>query len=178
MNGSHAAPARSEGYRETYARWQADPDAYWLDMARAIDWIKPPVKAFDPTAGIYGRWFPDATCNTCFNALDRHVRDGRGEQVVPGGVDGEGGVTAQRDPHPDRHPDRDEPCPDPQDAATGGGAGLVHRLSLAPASRMRRVGADGVSGRELGDRARTHDEPERQRGDHAATDHDRCHGRG
>ena len=35
MNGSHAAPARSEGYRETYARWQADPDAYWLDMARA-----------------------------------------------------------------------------------------------------------------------------------------------
>ena len=82
MNGSHAAPARSEGYRETYARWQADPDAYWLDMAKAIDWIKPPEKAFDPTAGIYGRWFPDATCNTCFNALDRHVRDGRGQQVA------------------------------------------------------------------------------------------------
>lgn len=83
MNGSHAAPARpTEGYRDTYARWQADPDAYWLEIAEGIDWIKPPQKAFDASAGIYGRWFPDATCNTCFNALDRHVRDGRGDQVA------------------------------------------------------------------------------------------------
>lgn len=83
MNGSHAAPARpTEGYRETYASWQADPDAYWLEIAEGIDWIKPPQKAFDASAGIYGRWFPDATCNTCFNALDRHVRDGRGDQVA------------------------------------------------------------------------------------------------
>lgn len=83
MNGSHAASARSgEGYRETYARWRADQEAYWLEIARGIDWIKPPQKAFDPDAGVYGRWFPDATCNTCFNALDRHVRDGRGEQTA------------------------------------------------------------------------------------------------
>ncbi len=83
MNGPHAAPARpAQGYAETYASWQADPDAYWLDMAKAIDWIKPPEKAFDASAGIYGRWFPDATCNTCFNALDRHVRDGRGDQAA------------------------------------------------------------------------------------------------
>ncbi|QEL25621.1 propionyl-CoA synthetase [Bosea sp. F3-2] len=83
MNGSHAAPARpAEGYRETYASWQADPDAYWLEIAKGIDWIRPPERAFDASAGIYGRWFPDATCNTCFNALDRHVRDGRGEQIA------------------------------------------------------------------------------------------------
>ncbi|MCU4178009.1 propionyl-CoA synthetase [Bosea sp. BH3] len=83
MNGFHAAPARpGEGYRETYARWQADPEAYWLEIARGIEWIKPPQKAFDPDAGAYGRWFPDATCNTCFNALDRHVRDGRGGQAA------------------------------------------------------------------------------------------------
>ncbi|MGO4407327.1 propionyl-CoA synthetase [Bosea sp. RAF48] len=83
MNGSHAVPARpAEGYRETYARWQADPAAYWLDIAKGIDWIRPPERAFDASAGIYGRWFPDATCNTCFNALDRHVRDGRGDQVA------------------------------------------------------------------------------------------------
>lgn len=83
MNGSHAAPARpAEGYRETYASWQADPEAYWLDIAEGIDWIRPPQRAFDAEQGVYGRWFPDATCNTCFNALDRHVRDGRGEQVA------------------------------------------------------------------------------------------------
>lgn len=83
MNGAHASPASAgSGYREVYARWQADPEAYWLDIASGIDWITPPQKAFDPQAGIYGRWFPDATCNTCFNALDRHVRDGRGEQTA------------------------------------------------------------------------------------------------
>jgi propionyl-CoA synthetase len=67
-------------YQETYARWQADPEGFWGEAAGAIDWITPPRTVFDPKAGIYGRWFPDASCNTCFNALDRHVRDGRGEQ--------------------------------------------------------------------------------------------------
>ena len=35
---------------------------------------------FDPNAGVYGRWFPDGVCNTCWNAVDRHVMRGRGEQ--------------------------------------------------------------------------------------------------
>ena len=41
---------------------------------------RPPQRIFDANAGVYGRWFPDATCNACFNALDRHVAAGRGDQ--------------------------------------------------------------------------------------------------
>lgn len=67
-------------YGEIYRRWQADPEGFWAEAARAIDWISPPQRIFDASQGAYGRWFPDATCNTCFNALDRHVRDGRGDQ--------------------------------------------------------------------------------------------------
>ncbi len=67
-------------YKQAYARWQADPEGFWAQAAQAIDWISPPQRIFDASQGAYGRWFPDATCNTCFNALDRHVRDGRGEQ--------------------------------------------------------------------------------------------------
>ena len=67
-------------YGEIYRRWQADPEGFWAEAALAIDWISPPQRIFDASQGAYGRWFPDATCNTCFNALDRHVRDGRGEQ--------------------------------------------------------------------------------------------------
>ena len=37
---------------------------------------------FDPEAGVYGRWFPGGVCNTCFNAVDRHVDAGRGEQAA------------------------------------------------------------------------------------------------
>ncbi|POR49934.1 propionyl-CoA synthetase [Bosea psychrotolerans] len=77
MNAPHASR-----YAETYARWQADPEGFWAQAAQAVDWIKPPKAIFDATQGAYGRWFPDASCNTCFNALDRHVRDGRGEQAA------------------------------------------------------------------------------------------------
>ena len=67
-------------YPQTYAAWQANPEAFWREAAREIDWTSPPQQIFDSAAGLYGRWFPDAVCNTCFNAVDRHVRDGRGAQ--------------------------------------------------------------------------------------------------
>jgi propionyl-CoA synthetase len=69
-------------YAEVYAEWQADPQAFWAKAAKAIDWFKKPVRIFDPAAGVYGRWFPDATCNMCYNALDRHVAAGRGAQTA------------------------------------------------------------------------------------------------
>ncbi len=67
-------------YDETYARWQRDPGAFWLEAATAIAWDTPPRTAFDPGAGAGGRWFPDGRLNTCFNAVDRHVEAGRGAQ--------------------------------------------------------------------------------------------------
>ena len=70
----------SSRYLEVYGAWQADPHAFWAQAAREIDWIRPPQKIFDPDGGVYGHWFPDATCNTCYNALDRHVEGGRADQ--------------------------------------------------------------------------------------------------
>jgi propionyl-CoA synthetase len=70
----------SSHYNEVYGAWQADPHAFWAQAAREIDWIRPPQKIFDPDGGVYGHWFPDATCNTCYNALDRHVENGRADQ--------------------------------------------------------------------------------------------------
>jgi propionyl-CoA synthetase len=74
--------ARSSRYHEVYARWQRDPLGFWGEAAEAIDWIEKPKAVFDPNAGIYGRWFPGGVCNTCFNAVDRHVDAGRGDQVA------------------------------------------------------------------------------------------------
>src|SRR4249920_3607043 len=74
--------ASTSHYHETYARWQRDPEAFWGEAAQAVDWITPPKKIFDPNAGVYGRWFVDGVCNTCWNAVDRHVMKGRGEQVA------------------------------------------------------------------------------------------------
>ena len=73
---------RSSRYPEVYARWQRDPQGFWGEAAADIDWFEKPKKVFDPDAGIYGRWFAGGVCNTCFNAVDRHVDAGRGEQAA------------------------------------------------------------------------------------------------
>ena len=69
-------------YPEVYARWKRDPEAFWGEASQALDWYEKPRKIFDPSGGVYGRWFPDAVCNTCFNAIDRHVAAGRGGQAA------------------------------------------------------------------------------------------------
>jgi propionyl-CoA synthetase len=74
--------ARTSRYHEVYARWQRDPQGFWGEAAQAIDWIEPAKQVFDPDAGVYGRWFAGGVCNTCWNAVDRHVMQGRGEQAA------------------------------------------------------------------------------------------------
>ncbi|MDA3630616.1 propionyl-CoA synthetase [Saccharopolyspora sp. WRP15-2] len=67
-------------YAEAHRRSLTDPEGFWLDAAKAIDWVREPSRALDGDADPFFRWFPDGELNTCFNALDRHVRDGRGDQ--------------------------------------------------------------------------------------------------
>ncbi|MFF2110129.1 AMP-binding protein [Rhodococcus koreensis] len=65
-------------YRSEYELSTTDPIAFWSGAARAIEWARPPAVTLDDrTAPLY-RWFPDGVLNTCFNALDRHVRAGYG----------------------------------------------------------------------------------------------------
>jgi propionyl-CoA synthetase len=71
--------ARTSRYHEVYARWQRDPEGFWREAAADIDWFEKPVETFDPDAGIYGRWFSGGVCNTCYNAVDRHVLNGRND---------------------------------------------------------------------------------------------------
>ncbi len=69
-------------YQDIYQSWLNEPLAFWAEAAKEIDWIKPPKTIFDPQAGVYGHWFPDGTLNTCYNALDRHVKGGRADQAA------------------------------------------------------------------------------------------------
>jgi propionyl-CoA synthetase len=69
-------------YHEVHARSLADPEGFWGEAAREIDWIKPADKVFDGSMGLYGRWFAGALVNTCYNALDRHVASGRADQLA------------------------------------------------------------------------------------------------
>ena len=57
-----------------------DPSGFWAEAARAVSWTREPQRILDDTNPPFYRWFPDAELNTCANALDRHVADGRGDQ--------------------------------------------------------------------------------------------------
>ena len=72
----------SSRYHEVYARWQQDPQAFWAEAAEALHWDRRWDSVFDAGQGVYGRWFAGAACNMCFNAVDRHVENGRAEQTA------------------------------------------------------------------------------------------------
>ena len=69
-------------YQDVYDRAANDPEAFWLEQAEAIDWVTPPTKALDDSNAPLYRWFTDAEVNTCYNAVDRHVENGRGDQAA------------------------------------------------------------------------------------------------
>ena len=70
------------GYREIYDSWKADPEAFWMEAAEAIDWDRKPSRALnDSNAPLY-EWFTDSMVNACWNAVDRHVEGGRGDQTA------------------------------------------------------------------------------------------------
>ncbi|SDK73342.1 propionyl-CoA synthetase [Aliiruegeria lutimaris] len=70
------------GYSDIYGAWKEDPEAFWMKAAEAVDWFQPPSKAlFDDKAPMY-EWFSDALVNTCYNAVDRHVEAGRGDNLA------------------------------------------------------------------------------------------------
>ena len=69
-------------YRDVYEGWKQDPEAFWMQAAEAIDWVKKPSKAlFDDKAPFY-EWFRDGKVNGCWNAVDRHVVAGNGDRVA------------------------------------------------------------------------------------------------
>ena len=70
------------GYAEIYARWKADPEGFWMDAAGAIDWVRKPSVALDDSRAPLYQWFTDGVANACWNAVDRHVLAGRGNQLA------------------------------------------------------------------------------------------------
>ncbi|MGE4610769.1 MAG: propionyl-CoA synthetase [Paracoccaceae bacterium] len=69
-------------YKSVYEGWKADPEAFWMEAAEAISWTKKPTHALDSSNAPLYEWFTDGEANTCYNALDRHVEAGRGNQTA------------------------------------------------------------------------------------------------
>ncbi|MEY4900655.1 MAG: hypothetical protein RI895_1077 [Actinomycetota bacterium] len=67
-------------YQSAYAQSMADPNEFWGNAAKLVKWDKNPKVILDDSNPPLYRWFSDGMLNTCYNALDRHVIDGRADQ--------------------------------------------------------------------------------------------------
>ena len=74
----------NSGYQAMYDASIADPDAFWAEHGKRIDWIKPYSQVSDVSydkADLHISWFGDGTLNAAANCLDRHLA-GRGNQTA------------------------------------------------------------------------------------------------
>ena len=69
-------------YADAFRRSLDDPQGFWGAAASGIEWYTEPTVILDTSNPPFYRWFADGSMNTCFNALDRHVRAGRGDQAA------------------------------------------------------------------------------------------------
>ena len=67
-------------YQQEFQRSLSSPDEYWGEIAGDVHWYKTWDKVLDDSEAPYYRWFSGAEVNTCYNALDLHVNEGRGDQ--------------------------------------------------------------------------------------------------
>ncbi|MGH6925427.1 MAG: acetate--CoA ligase [Propylenella sp.] len=74
----------AEKYREMYRQSMDDPDGFWREQAKRIDWIKPFTKVKNTSFAypdISIKWFEDGTLNLSANCIDRHL-ESRADQVA------------------------------------------------------------------------------------------------
>jgi propionyl-CoA synthetase len=69
-------------YQQAYQQSVKNPEAFWAVQAAGLHWDKPWDKVLDDSKAPFYRWFTGGKLNTCYNALDRHVENGRAEQIA------------------------------------------------------------------------------------------------
>jgi propionyl-CoA synthetase len=69
-------------YQEIYDRSITDREGFWAEAAENLVWYRKWDRVLDDSNAPFYRWFEGGMVNTCFNALDRHIENGRGEQAA------------------------------------------------------------------------------------------------
>src|SRR6056297_307042 len=69
-------------YEEYFQRSIKEPESFWGEVAEDCFWFKKWDKVLDDSKKPFYRWFTGGELNTCYNAIDLHVENGRGKQVA------------------------------------------------------------------------------------------------
>ncbi len=69
-------------FDEVFQRSVDNPEKFWAEAAKDITWYKEPEVVLDSSNAPFYKWFPGGKMNTCYNAIDRHVENGRADQTA------------------------------------------------------------------------------------------------
>ncbi len=69
-------------YEKVYKSWRLDPEKFWMQAAKAIDWKVLPKTVLTKNNENFYSWFQDGLANSCFNAVDRHILNGLGKKTA------------------------------------------------------------------------------------------------
>ena len=69
-------------FDEVFQASVENPEKFWAEAAKDITWYKEPDKVLDSSNAPFYKWFPGGKMNTCYNAVDRHVENGRADQTA------------------------------------------------------------------------------------------------
>jgi propionyl-CoA synthetase len=75
-------PIMEGAYQRAYQACLADPESFWGQAAQQIDWYRPYERVLDASNPPLYRWFVGGELNTCHNAIDYHVENGRADQLA------------------------------------------------------------------------------------------------
>eukprot|EP01080_Neovahlkampfia_damariscottae_P005269 gene5269-8887_t len=80
FEGSDSEMKGDKKFQKIYQHSLEQPEKFWGEAAEEVSWIKEPTKILDGSKAPFYRWFQGGLLNTCYNALDRHVRNGYGDK--------------------------------------------------------------------------------------------------
>ena len=69
-------------FKETYHKSINRPEEFWREISNDIFWFKKPTKILNSNKPPFYKWFEDGVTNSCYNALDFHIDEGRGDKTA------------------------------------------------------------------------------------------------
>ena len=72
----------NQKFSEIYSNSIKNPDEFWKNVSEEMFWFKKPTKILNRSNHPFYKWYEDGTTNTCYNALDLHVDNGRGDRTA------------------------------------------------------------------------------------------------
>ena len=72
----------SKKFNDIYQNSLKNPEDFWQEVSNDIFWFKKPTKILNKSNPPFYKWFEDGVTNTCYNALDIHIDQGRGEKLA------------------------------------------------------------------------------------------------